>query len=153
MPSSRGSSQPGDGTCVPYVLHRQADSLPLAPPKRRPALRQTPLHCGQASQCSVWYIFFYILCITYIILCILHHVYIITLQWHDRLGLKFVSRVCLTLCQDVGFKENQSNKGAETPVQTGLQSEGSKWGLRVREQGVDGWSISRQRQHVWGNSG
>ena len=32
MPSSRGSSQPRDWTCISCLLHWQAGSLPLAPP-------------------------------------------------------------------------------------------------------------------------
>ena len=32
MPSSRGSSWPRDWICISYVLHWQADSLPLVPP-------------------------------------------------------------------------------------------------------------------------
>ena len=32
MPSSRGSSWPRDWICISYVLHWQADSLPLIPP-------------------------------------------------------------------------------------------------------------------------
>ena len=37
MPSSRGSSQPRDQTCVSYILHWQAGSLSLAPPGKRMA--------------------------------------------------------------------------------------------------------------------
>ena len=33
MPSSKGSSQPRDGTCTFCLLHWQLDSLPLAPPR------------------------------------------------------------------------------------------------------------------------
>ena len=37
---SRGSSYPRDGTCISYLLHWQAGSLPLAPPGK-PLLRCT----------------------------------------------------------------------------------------------------------------
>ena len=36
MPSSRGSSWPRDRTCISCLLHWQAGSLPLAPPRKFP---------------------------------------------------------------------------------------------------------------------
>ena len=58
MPSSRGSSSPGDQTHVWYLLHWQVGSLPLVPPGK-PSLHRT------YSYLSPWCIFLSILSFTF----------------------------------------------------------------------------------------
>ena len=53
LPSSRGSSQPRDLTCVSCLLHWQAGPLPLTPPGK-PKLSPSPLNLT-SNQCYFYH--------------------------------------------------------------------------------------------------
>ena len=57
MPSSRGSSWPRDRTCLLYLLHRQAGSLPLSPPGK-PSNQDihSEINIEREKQLVRWYI-------------------------------------------------------------------------------------------------
>ena len=56
MPSSRGSSQPRDQTCVSCLLHWQAGYLPLVPPGRPTHTHtHTHTHTQWLTLAKLWY--------------------------------------------------------------------------------------------------